>query len=448
MKDLFAPDPKPPAQKPGDGVTLSPGQDEAAKRVLAPQGRVSILTGPAGCGKSTIINHLRETVPCTIAATTGKAAMHIDGCTVDSLFCFNRDNYRVWNEDFLTYVMREAADLIIIDEASMIGKRMANLIYEIAVAHKKRLLLVGDWAQARPVKDDWITNSKMMADYDLIKLTECHRQSEGPYLEALNDVRLGHISEATEALFKSRVGLKPPEGSHVIRAFATNAKADAFNQANLWRLVALGGATAFRLFATYHDARDPKKQADKPRDEGYKLDAIEATNFAHGEPFALGCRVVCTYNEPEFKSYVNGDTGDLIGGSCQDGRSLQSALEAFAKNETPFRIEALQIKLDRGPVVLVRTLEREKKDALDRVQDVITGFPLRLGYGITIHKSQGMTVQAAQVDLESLLAFPDKESRHGLAYVALSRTKTLEGLYLRNWAPEAIFCDPEIRGFL
>lgn len=170
-------------------MELSQEQSDAVQQIVSTDKPVTILTGPAGCGKSTITNYLRQGVGFCVAATTGKAAMHIDGVTVDSLFCFNRNNWKIWSDKFLEYLMSQVPDRIIIDEASMIGRNMGDVIHEVAQDYKKQLLLVGDFAQARPVKDDWITKSRLLDDYNFLRLTECHRQEEGQFLQALNRVR-------------------------------------------------------------------------------------------------------------------------------------------------------------------------------------------------------------------------------------------------------------------
>jgi ATP-dependent exoDNAse (exonuclease V) alpha subunit len=77
----------------------------------------------------------------------------------------------------------------------------------------------------------------------------------------------------------------------------------------------------------------------------------------------------------------------------------------------------------------------------------ITGMPLRLGWAVTIHRAQGLTVDKAFVDVGSIMAMIG-ESKHGLAYVALSRTRTLQGLQIFGWNDDAVFCAPAIKPWI
>ena len=72
----------------------------------------------------------------------------------------------------------------------------------------------------------------------------------------------------------------------------------------------------------------------------------------------------------------------------------------------------------------------------------VTGLPLILGWAITIHKAQGLTLDKAYLDMQTI-TYMKGESKHGLAYVAL--TRTLEGLKIENWRDDAVYCSPHVR---
>lgn len=440
------------ASAPGTDVELCGEQKAAVDAILSSPRPVTILTGEAGSGKSTVVNHLRGRVPMMVCATTGRAAMHVDGCTVDSAFAIARENWSIWSHSFQEYVLKQCPDLIVIDEASMIGCRMGNLIEEARKAFRKRILLVGDWAQARPVKDGWPTQSDLLRDYDFVKLTENHRQNEIRYLGALNKIRVGEVDEEVNEVFSSRTCSTPPDNDTWVRMFATNRKTEAYNHSRLFRHVHENQIGYCRLFASFEDMRLAEKQKSSPRSEAFKQNAIEQSRMAHGEPVAIGCRVMLTINYSQLDGglvFVNGDTGEIVSGMCEDGRDLEKAIAESRESDRPFRVHSLEVRLDRtGQLVTVPRVAKNAKDALDRVTHRVLGWPIKLGYALTIHKSQGMTVQRAWVDMASLLAFPDDESRHGLAYVALSRTTHLEGLLIKDWCPQAVFCDSEIEHLL
>lgn len=434
--------------KPGTGVELSETQQAAADRIMKSDRMVTVLTGPAGCGKTTLINYLRSKMAAAVCATTGKAAMHINGCTADALFCFKRGEAdRAWqhwcDQSYLQYVMRETPDLIIIDEASMIGRRMGDIIYKTAKDYMKRLLLVGDWGQASPVLDGSILESKILEDYDFIKLTENHRQADSDYLTALNKLRLGQVDDSVRQVFGTRMQEKPPEDDSYLRIIPTNRKANLYNRARLWRLVATNKVRPFHLYAAFKDERPKSKQTQRPYTDDFVETAIDNMNMAHEQPFAVGARVVMTMNQPERQQYVNGDQGEIV---AILGRDMKP-VDPEALTESAYLLRGIEVRLDRtGKAVFVERVTREVKDNLDRnVLFRVTGFPMQLGYAITIHKSQGMTVDRAWVDLATLRCWPSKTDLHGLAYVALSRTRTLEGLLIGSWDDEVIYVDPQMR---
>ena len=106
----------------------------------------------------------------------------------------------------------------------------------------------------------------------------------------------------------------------------------------------------------------------------------------------------------------------------------------------------MNVQLDRtGKTVRICPVEIEVYGYSSGKADyILRGFPIRLGYAITIHKSQGMTLEKVEVDMKSI-TFHREESRHGLAYVAFSRARTPEGLALLNWVPRAVYSDPDMK---
>lgn len=427
---------------PIDSIQLTAEQSEAVKRIIDTDAIAIGLTGPAGCGKSTVIRHLMRERRIPVCATTGKAAANIGGCTVDAMFALDRKKWEVWNKRYLDSIMLRIADSIIIDESSMIGANMARLLYKIANDYGKRLILVGDWAQAMPVLDPWPIGSDLFKGLEMIKLTECHRQSQGEFLNQLNKVRVGQIDDAVRACFGQRVREEPPFDEGWLLMFGTNLLADDYNFKCLREHMANTGHKAFGMEARFTDLRPIQKKMERPRTQAFIDNVLEDMPFANGEAFALGCQVILTINDPNGR-FVNGDTGTLQGGLFVDGTEITGDIPS----KHP-RVAQLSVLVDRTEQVEVLNMfERETPGPHGEVLHRVDGFPVRLGPAVTIHRAQGMTVDKAWFDMSSIRRFP-RGSRHGLAYVALSRTRTLDGLYIDDWCDDVVECADEIRALL
>jgi ATP-dependent exoDNAse (exonuclease V) alpha subunit len=350
--------------------------------------------------------------------------------------------------------MQLIPDRIVIDEASMLGDRLAPVVERIARDYRKQLILVGDFAQAVPVKEGRGVSTSLFQQAERLNLTECHRQTDRDYLDALNEARLGEVSEKTRQLFLSRVG-RPEQEDRVMHFFATNRMSDAHNTT---RLSQVKGAPAL-LTATYNDLRPMHKRMKSPLHPFKVTAAIDASPMAHNLRIKVGARVMMTLNsyaDPDVANvdretnWVNGDLGTIEDVLLDKDELLSqrkiASLGSPANNPV---VKLIRVRLDRKPdqVVIVGphvmpTYEVDK----DPTGEVV-GFPVTLGYSCTVHKSQGLTLDQAYIDMKSITFMP-LESRHGLAYVALSRTRTLGGLYLSDWVDQAVYCDPELKGFI
>ena len=441
------------------GIVLSKDQADAVMQINAfnDPGKAIIITGAAGTGKSTVIEHLMENYSCNyeMCATTGKAALNIGARTIDSFFCFSRHNWSLRDYDFLKKIMRDSAKKIIIDESSMIGEEMGNLLLEIAIEFGLTLFLFGDWAQASPVKDGPSHKSELFDGIKVISLTESHRQQHGGYLDALNKIRFGEVTPEVEKVFKACVGTDDP---NALRMFATNRAADSCNQKKLMDHSNNSSVPTINLCTQYKDVRRNKKFQLKDVDINRSLSRC---SLAHNEPIAIGCRVVITCNAKfDFRTktteYVNGDTGVLTNIVFRENKSKNiynytdlKVSELEAKDfENKYSVLRLHILLDRtNEIISVSEHEQNELDSLNREKLNFKGFPVRLGYAATIHKTQGMTLNSVVMDMKSIRAMP-LESRHGLAYIGLSRTRTIEGLHLDSWDPGVVYCSEDIKPFL
>lgn len=401
-----------------EGFLLTKEQKKVINWIERKRKRLTLLTGKAGAGKSAIIKELLyRNSTWDICSTTGRSALLVGGCTVDRLFAYDRENNTHFSEFVLSTNMRACGKVIIIDEASMMGKKMFETCYTACIRYNKDLVLVGDWGQAAPVKDDWIFNSNIFfKDVQCIKLTEAHRQTNQEFLEVLDKVRRGICDEQVNTLLSSRIlpQLDEDDNSKLV-IYSTNAMTSAYNKKKVQKYAEENNQPIVTLISI---ARNIKEGLPEEKIQ-FNLDN---SPYANGEEVCLGCKVLITKNNHE-AGYVNGDTGVLI------------AMEEME----------LIVKLDRTNYKVAVSYEStEIRNAKDEVEMKICGFPIKCGYAFTAHKCQGLTIPKVWVDIEDIRRLHS----HGLCYVALSRVRNLEDLYISNWNPDAIRCDNITKPYL
>lgn len=477
----------------GDSVKLSDEQQLAVKRILDDDYEVMVLTGCAGAGKSTVANYLMRNYKMSCCATTGKASV-VNGSfwTADMMFGFSRDTWQVDAQRAARGIgRRNVSETIQVDEGSMVGDKMLGAMLGAARRYQKRIVLVGDWAQAKPVNDGWVTKHPDFNKEHVIRLMDCHRQSDRDLIDSLNDVRRGIASDLAGRVFKSRIVAECPDAPGIIRMVATNREADSLNSKHLGKLLDRTRGYPVKLMCTAQDIRDIETQEKWPLKPSYYVQQKENSGFANGEEIAVGAQVMFTANarvtnmnrseEEDFipdREYVNGDVGiieEIWYSITEEVEEINAP--AVGDPLSPFLVPRSVMTVEKEPVALSRVppstynlpskflryidirltrngelirVYRHRIEVLDTNRNpklAIVGWPFQLGWAATIHKTQGMTVDKAWIDIGSIHRMRP-ESRHGLAYVGLSRTRTLEGLFLGSWDPSVIVCDPEVKDLI
>lgn len=433
----YVPEPTPVVQP---AVELSKEQQEALEAILSTDKNV-FLTGEAGTGKSVLIRALAARRDVALAATTGLAALNVGGTTVDRLFNLEREGWTIRNRKTLTKNMTVTPDLIVIDEISMAGFCMMNVIRDCAVEFDKRLIMVGDLAQASPVKDTWCTVSSLFLGSDRHKLSQVHRQKDPEFVAALRSIRHGEPDESTARLMNSCVG--KPDDRHTV-LFAINKMVDRFNSQKLGELRTGGPDVVCQTY--FKDHRSDHLREKFPTKPGQIRSFIEDSKLADGEVLRIGARVMMTKNSRDELGYVNGDCGELLDMIDMRGRSVNDCLMFKITSDN---ISHLVVKLDRWdePINVARSVVTSKDAESEPVYSAF-GFPVRLGYAATLHRCQGMSLDNVYVDLDTISMMKTKESTHGLVYVATSRARTREGLRIARWTPEHVYCAPEVKPYL
>ncbi len=389
-------------------------QDEALE--LMKLGHNVLLTGPAGSGKSYLLNqfvnwarHKRKKVAVT--ATTGLAAAHLGGQTIHS---WSGIGVSLTLPDNYIYTMSDSrkkgiqrTNILVIDEISMLHDynldmvdRALRIIREVDLPFGGiQVILCGDFFQLPPVGNGgrFVTQSKVWGEMDIkvCYLEEQHRADDLRLQEVLNALREGTMKNRHLKWLLSRMSIEPK--GDVTKLYTTNVDVETVNSA---KLAELAGDTHYYL-----------------RTSKGNMEAIESLQKNVLAPDILqlkqGAIVMAVKNDPEGK-YVNGSTGHVL-----DFSEEGFPIVRFAS---------------RSPIV-VYPQEWEHRRG-ERLVAGITQIPLRLAYAITVHKSQGMTLDAAEIDLSKAFV-------SGQGYVGLSRVRSLDTLYLRGINQRSLMVSPE-----
>lgn len=382
------------------------------------------LTGEPGAGKTYVLNrylaHLSACdVSVAVTASTGIASTHIGGLTIHSWSGIGaRDTITDQDLDMIMQKERHVkrirkANVLVIDEISMLAAPAFDAVERICrVARGNgeafgglQVVVVGDFFQLPPItpygsepRFAFEGAAWSRAQFLTCYLREQHRQEDELLLGLLSAIRRGDIEEDHYSLLaeQTEIGFENIEPT---RLFTHNKDVDALNLAELAKL--RGPRKRFTMRGT----------GSKPMVEGLMKTCLSPQTL----DLAVDAMVMCTKNNFE-AGYVNGTLGRVID---------------FAHG-TSYPI----IETSDGRRITVEpatwTIAEDGK-----VRAEIAQMPLRLAWAITIHKSQGMSLDAAEIDLRNAFAF-------GQGYVALSRVRTLQGMKILGVGPNALMIDPRV----
>lgn len=414
-------------------INLSKGQQDALN--IMKKGENVFVTGLAGSGKSTCVNIFvklyKSHKNMGVTSTTGISALLFGGVTLHSFLGIGLGTDSV--DDLISKLFKRPylikrwneLEILIIDEVSMLSPILLDKLEEIArrIRCDERpfggiqLILLGDFCQLPCVNsDDFCFESKTwekcIVKNNIIYLTEIRRQENKDFQECLNNVRLGMLPDKTKKLLESRIGaeLQNEFGIKPTKLFSTNYSVNLINEEELDKLAETD--VEFREYNMethiYSGHKNKQYIIEKYKKNCSTPDVLQ---------LCVGAQVMLLYNMDITSGLVNGSRGVI---SC-------------------FIEDIPMVKFLNGKEVLIDyhtwDIEEQGKKILSSTQ-----IPLKLAYACTIHRMQGATIDYSEVDLSDLFEY-------GMAYVALSRTKNLEGLSIKGIDFDRITAHPKALKF-
>ncbi|XOB41727.1 MAG: PIF1 family DEAD/DEAH box helicase [Candidatus Nealsonbacteria bacterium] len=370
------------------------------------------LTGPAGSGKTFLLNKYIEylkdkKVKVGITASTGIAATHINGRTIHSWSGFGikdklieKEMRKLLNSRHLNLRI-SATKVLIIDEISMLHAHQLDLVNRICKKIRNNYLpfgglqvvLCGDFFQLSPVersgkKPHFVNESKAWLEMGIkvCYLDKCqHRHKDENFIKLLNEIRKNNVSVSSKKLLLERLYKSVNTPIKPVKLHTHNANVDAINSFELKKI-----KTKERVYEMTSDG--PKNL----------VDSLKKWCLApEGLTVKKGAAVIFVKNNFD-RGYINGTLGKIVGFNKEDGYPV---VKVVSGKRIPAYPESWKIEED------------------DEVKAQISQIPLRLAWAITVHKSQGMTLDIAEMDLS-------KSFDYGMGYVALSRVRSFNGIKL------------------
>ncbi len=416
------------------------------------------LTGKAGTGKTTFLNHLTKTLSkqFVILAPTGVAAINAGGVTIHSFFQLPFCPYLPDIPELITEYQQngdkqklrkrkidiiKSLDLIIIDEISMVRADLLDAIDMRLRTYRHtslpfggvQLLLIGDIHQLPPVVTNdeaaylqkvypspFFFSSKALQkiNFKTIELTHIFRQHDASFIQLLNNIRDNNFDTFTlNELNKRHLPDFNPDkdANDYIRLTTHNNQADKYNQKKLNEIK----KPVVKIQA---EIEDKFPVSSYPTDEVLEL--------------KVGAQVMFIKNDPSYHhNYYNGLIGTISDiDNNSDEPTVYVTVDRDGKKDT------IEVTPDTW-----ENISYQVNSATNDIEQVVDGtfkqIPLRLAWAVTIHKAQGLTFDHVVIDIAAAFAY-------GQVYVALSRCRTLEGLVLSSrLTPHGAICDKAVSHF-
>jgi ATP-dependent DNA helicase PIF1 len=436
-------------------MELSREQQQAYDKFLS--GQNIFITGPGGTGKSALIKQIYgyakdAGIQISVTALTGCAAILL-GCKATTLHSWAGIGLGNMDADFYVEKISKSRHkkanwirtrVLVVDEISMLSLKLFLLLDEIGQRVRKnkrpfggiQLVFSGDFFQLPPVgKEEDPDSMKFCFESEelwnhvflpenQIELKQIFRQSDEVFSSILNQVREGAIKKKTNDLLESLVGKEKPSNLAITKLYPTRAQVDSINQENMLAL-----ETETRSFREQWYKDLPLQSAHErslrklftEEDINIELETLSnsilcETNFQ----IKVGAQVMCIINikEDGVDLLCNGSQGKVMAFCTITGYPIVKFNNNITKTMTPNIWQS------------------------DRIPGIgVSQVPLILAWALTIHKSQGSTLDSAEIDVGSGIF------QCGQTYVALSRVKSLEGLFLTSYDYRRIMVFKKVKDY-
>ena len=414
---------------------LSEKQQEAYDLMI--KGKNVMITSGGGYGKSFLIKKIAyefRTLKVGITSTTGVSAILIGGSTIHSYLGIGLGSASVEklymlikNKPYINKRWKEL-DVLIIDEISMLDPVLLDKLELLARKIRRneepfggiQVILSGDFYQLPVVGSELFCFdaecfSRLIPRDHIVELDVNFRQGNNQFQRILNEIRIGEVSDESMEILRTREDaiLENEYGIIPTKIFALNRDVDEYNENALNDLCLKNPELEFFEFQLTYDIM---KSSMKSFDFEEKL--RKNCNVPFTLQLCVGAQVMLLYNVDLESGLCNGSRGVVVG----------------------FDGDLPLVKFLNGKTVLINyqtwTIEEDNGDPILMYSQI----PLRISYAITNHKSQGCSLDYADVDLKSVFA-------DGQSYVGLSRVRTLEGLCIRNLNRECFRANPRVKEF-
>ena len=397
-------------------MILNNEQNYAYNLIL--EGKNIFITGGGGVGKTALLNyyiskHRKKSLGVT--STTGTSAILINGNTIHSYLGLGTGKKSVElllsniESNYFLKKRWKILKTLIIDEVSMLSAEFFDKLELLARLVRKidkpfggiQLILSGDFCQLSPVDSKNFCFESLSWNNiidNVVYLTKIIRQENKEFQNCLSNIRVGKIDEITKNTINNRINAKLENEFGIIptKLFSKNLNVDFTNNNELEKLTKKNKKYIYSMNCNFVNS----KMVDK-----YKKNISAVENLE----LCLGCQVMLIFNMDIKNQLINGSRGVVIDFVFRNGYYIP--IVRF--------LNGIEMEID---------FNEWKIEEEEKVIGTIKQIPLKLAYAFSIHKSQGSSLDYAIIDLLELFDY-------GMAYVALSRVRNLEGLSIIsiNW---------------